>query len=128
MNVLGLLAVVERWEAVKLAGFLTLDAIGCGDFPVVDGAEAGGVVASTVVEGSGEMDLRVWSLGFKVLEFRAVFDVFYLWIDDGNGICTSFGCVEIARHLAHFGLLAKSTATLDFGFGSKEAISDCLRD
>ena len=52
----------------------------------MDGAEAGGVVARTVVEGSGEMDLRVWSLGFKVLEFRAVFDVFYLWIDDRNGI------------------------------------------
>ena len=87
---LRVLADVERWEAIKLAAFLTLDAVGCGDFPVVDGAEADCVIAGTVVEGSGEMYLRDWSLELRVLQYRAGFDVFYLWIDDRNGICTSF--------------------------------------
>ena len=107
---------------------MTLDAVDCRDFPVVDGAEASGVIASTVVEGSGEMALRDLSRGLKVLEFRAGFNVFYLWIDDRNSVYAGPGCVELARYFAHFGLLANFTGTLDFGLGPKQAVSDHPRE
>ena len=94
----------------------------------MDDAEAGGVIASTVVKGSGEMYLRGWILALKALEFRVGFAIFFPWINGRNGVCTISGCVVIAWLFVCFDLPAIFTSTLDFGLGPTEAVSNCLRD